>query len=154
MEEIRKIIHIDPKNDCALRVTASGSCLAAASQGVLWPAPKELHRRARSVTAERSEEPAQFSEILRYAQDDMAGLPCCKIIGTGHIMPIGGVSSFSLSGPEWLARRFSIMMERQVRTGAKISVAFRSAKAAQLSRSERRLYDTYSFAGPKLSLGE
>ena len=39
--------------------------------------------------------------------------------------------------------------ERRVRGGESISVAFRSAKAAQLSRSERRHCDSYRFAGPK-----
>ncbi len=33
--------------------------------------------------------------------------------------------------------------DRDFRTDAEISVAFRSAKVAQLSRSERRLYDSY-----------
>ncbi|MGO8748314.1 MAG: hypothetical protein ACLQNE_20260 [Thermoguttaceae bacterium] len=37
--------------------------------------------------SERSEESARFSEILRYAQDDTAELPCCKIIGTGGSSP-------------------------------------------------------------------
>ncbi len=36
--------------------------------------------------SERSEESAQFTEILRFAQDDTAKLPCCKTIGTGHTL--------------------------------------------------------------------
>ena len=38
---------------------------------------------------------------------------------------------------------------RRLRAGESISVAFRSAKAAQLSRSERQQCDTYWFAEPK-----
>ena len=45
---------------------------------------KRTELRSAICHSERSEESAQFSEILRYAQDDTEELPCCKTIGTGH----------------------------------------------------------------------
>ena len=51
-----------------------------------WNTARSKRTASRSAIchSERSEESAQFSEILRYAQDDTAELPCCKTIGTGH----------------------------------------------------------------------